>query len=112
MKILLPPFKSAEEIKEYKHTFITDDPAFGWSNFNGNLTDIIDETKLNGLKEKISGVKDADAIIVYGYGAAIPVLKELYDILFYADITQQQLLWQMWDGELIPFGQDQPRDYF
>lgn len=105
-------FKSPAEIEEYKKTFITDDPAFGWANDVGTITEIVDVAKLDAFRDKLSGSSDADAIIVCGYGSALPELFEEYDIRFYADMTQQQLLWQMWDGELMPFGENKPRNYF
>ena len=106
-------FKEKEEIASYKKTFITDDPAFGWSNTEGSIVDIIDTKKLDLLKERISKDKSADAIIIYGYGSSISELKDVSDIRFYADMTQQQLLWKMWDGQLIPFGREEvDKEYF
>ena len=54
---------------------------------------------------QLSGV---DAVIVYGPGAAIPELSDSYDLRFYFDKTRQPILWEMWDGKLIPFGWSEP----
>ncbi len=106
-------YKTFPEISAYKKKFLTDDHSFGWSNTEGRIIDIIDLSKLSLLKEKIGNCKDLDAIVVYGYGSAIQEISDEYDIRFYADMTQQQLLWQMWVSQLIPFGQDEPKsDYF
>ncbi len=85
-------FKKENQIKDYNKKFLTDDPAFGWSNTEGLIMDIIDSNKLEALKEKIRNNTSADIIIVYGYGATIAELKDEVDIRFYADMTQQQLL--------------------
>jgi hypothetical protein len=106
-------FKSKEDIDGYKKPFLTDDPAFGWSNTEGSIVDIVDHEKLNALKEKLQDSSNLDAIIVYGYGSMISEFTDEVDVCFFADMTQQQLLWKMWDGELVPFGEQQARkDYF
>jgi len=106
-------YKSPKEIEEYKKPFLTDDPGFGFSNTNGKIEDILDESKIAALKNKLEAGKEVDLEIVYGYGSAIAQMLDSYDALIYADNTQQQLLWQMWDGKLVPFGQDKPKkDYY
>jgi hypothetical protein len=106
-------FKGKDEINTYKKPFLTEDPGFGWSNTEGCIMDIVDVRKLDSLKEKIAKETSVDAIIVYGYGSTIAESKDYVDIRFYADMTQQQLLWKMWVGELVPFGQDKAKkDYF
>ncbi len=102
-------YKSKDEILEYKQKFITDDISFGYVNMDGEIADIICTDKLISLKEKIKSAKN---IVVYGYGTAIPTLFDAYTTTIYLDKTRQPLLWQMWDGNLIPFGEVQPRtDY-
>jgi len=102
-------FKSDDEIKEYKKTFITDDPSFGYVNRDGKIEDIMDDAKIEELKIKINeyrnnGSPELDAVVVYGPGSAIAALTDLYDSRFYFEMTRQPLLWQMWDGELVPLG--------
>ncbi len=106
-------FKTPEEITAYKKPFLTDDPGFGWSNTNGKMIDLIEMPKLVALKEKLKKAAGDDVILVYGYGVSVAGLADEFDIRIYADMTQQQLLWKMWDCNLIPFGQEvQKKDYF
>jgi len=100
-------YKSWEQIEEYKQEFITDDPAFGYCNMDGRIIDLMDPEKVAVLKTKL-----AKGIVVYGYGAAIPELFDSYAKTFYFDKTRQPMLWQMWDGKLIPFAAEAPKqDY-
>jgi len=46
-------YKSPKEIEEYKKPFLTDDPGFGFSNTNGKIEDILDESKISALKNKL-----------------------------------------------------------
>lgn len=96
-------FKPMDAIKEYKQEFITDDPAFGYCNMDGRITDLMDESKLAALGARLS-----KGVVVYGCGAAVPPLFDKMDTVFYMDKTRQPMLWQMWDGQLIPFGTDKP----
>jgi hypothetical protein len=105
-------FRSPSEIENYKKPFLTDDPGFGYSNTDGKLSDILDPDKVKALKIKLQQIKDVDLVIVYGYGATVVEMNDSYDILMYADMTQQQLLWQMWDGKLVPFGQEVPHSKY
>lgn len=104
-------FQSREEIAAYKQTFITNDPGFGYVNADGHIIDILDHKKLDNLKEQLGS--KADVIrVVYGYGSAVPLLEDQLDLVFYFDKTRQPLLWEMWDGKLIPFGKTAPKaDY-
>ncbi|MBU6411385.1 MAG: hypothetical protein KGR98_13450, partial [Verrucomicrobia bacterium] len=103
-------FRPAGEIEEYRRPFVTDDPSFGRVNSTGLLEDLLDPKKISELKSLLSrppAGKD-EALIVLGPGAAVPALEEHYGLRFYADFTMQPLLWQMWDGKLVPFGAGQP----
>ena len=100
-------FRSAEELAAYKKPFLTDDPGFGYCNMEGRLIDLMDSKRVAELKKSLK-----KGMVVHGYGAAIPELFDAYAVTYYLDKTRQPLLWQMWDGQLIPFGQDAPRsDY-
>lgn len=101
-------FQSPEQIAVYKQPFITDDPGFGYCNMDGRILDLIDPDKLVALRSKLKA-----GVVVYGCGAAIPELFDAYAATYYFDKTRQPLLWQMWDGKLVPFGQDEPNaNYF
>ena len=104
-------FKSYAEMKCYKQPNITDDPGFGYVNADGSIDDLMDAAKVEALVRQL---KDgaAQPVIVYGYGAAIEPLAECMDLVCYLDKTMQAMQWQMWDGNMIPFGMDRPdEDY-
>ena len=96
-------YKPIDEIDEYKREFITDDPSFGYCNMDGRIIDLMDAEKVSKLK---SGLSKGD--VVYGYGAAIPELFDSYSQTVYLDKTRQPVLWQMWDGKLVPFAREEP----
>ncbi len=96
-------YKDAAAIADYKQPFITDDPGFGYCNMEGRIIDLMDADKVAALKAELTA-----GVVVYGYGAAIPELFDGYDKTIYFDKTRQPMLWQMWDGKLIPFASDAP----
>ena len=110
-------FQANDIIKEYKQTFITEDPAFGWVNREGIIQEIMDQAKISELAIKLENVKkgkvsELSALIVFGSGSAISELDDVYDLKFYFDKTRQPLLWQMWDGKLVPCaGYEADKDY-
>lgn len=103
-------FKSIEELKKYKQPNITDDPGFGYVNSDGKIEDLMDDAKVDELCNKIKASNGV--IIVYGYGSATEKLIECMDTVIYFDKTMQSMQWQMWDGEMIPFGMDKPDDTY
>jgi hypothetical protein len=108
-------FKPIEFIESYQKKFETEDPSFGWVNSDGIIEDIMDVEKINKLKNKIQMYKGKSnsLVVVYGPGAAINILANEYDLIFYADFTMQPMLWQMWDGKLVPLGYKEPKkDYY
>ena len=108
-RAVLGAFKSREEIAAYKRGFTeTADPGFGVVNTDGHIIDLVSPEKLAALGAELAGVSGVDAVIVYGPGAAIPELSDSYDLRFYFDKTRQPILWEMWDGKLIPFGWSEP----
>jgi hypothetical protein len=111
-------FKPPDKIEAYKEPYFSDDPSFGIVNTDGMIRDIVDEAKLDELRSTLSTIQEENGVglqvfIVYGPGAAIPDLNDSYDLRFYFDTTKQSVLWKMWGGELIPFGQSHPKkDYW
>jgi hypothetical protein len=93
-----------DAIKQYKQKFITDDPGFGLVNMDGRFSDVMDKGKAASLKGEIG----KEPLVVFGPGAAFPELFSSYGKVFYCDKTRQPLLWQMWDGKLIPFAHEEP----
>jgi hypothetical protein len=103
-------YKAEADIENYRRPHVTDDPSFGFVNRNGALEDILDERKIAALQTRLAA-RSADgpaAIIVLGPGAGLTAGEGLFDLRFYADFTMQPLLWQMWDGQLVTFGRDEP----
>lgn len=99
-------FKPQEAIEDYQSPFLTDDPSFGWVNDKGVMEDLMDEDKIEEFKR--IGSETGKIIILFGYGAAVKSIATMAKLIFYFDFTMQPLLWQMWDGELVPFGSDVP----
>ncbi len=110
---ITPVFLPREQIDQYKRTFTeTDDPGFGVVNADGHIADLMAPEEVAALRAGLAHWQGLDAAIVYGAGAAVPELADLYDLVFYFDKTRQPILWDMWDGKLVPFGCDEPKqDY-
>jgi len=106
-------FRSREELAACKRAFTeTSDPGFGVVNTDGHIADLMAPDKVAALKADLAKASGSDAVIVYGPGAAVPALCDAYDLRVYFDKTRQPILWEMWDGKLIPFGWDEPKkDY-
>ena len=105
-------FKTASDIARYKQAFITDDPSFGYVNDDGDIQDIVDQAKLDDLRRRIQQQSLADGepavVVVYGPGAAVESMVDLYDAIVYVEKTRTGLLRDMWSGRIIPFGADVP----
>lgn len=99
-------FKSQKAIEDYQSPFVTDDPSFGWVNDKGVIEDLMDEDKIEKFKKE--GLEKGKKIILFGCGSSIKSIASMAKLIFYFDYTMQPLLWQMWDGELIPFGSNVP----
>lgn len=105
-------FVPSEQIAEYQSTYETDDPSFGWVNTDGVIADIMDESKIASVKSELQSGGQG-VTVVLGPGALIEELVDAYSVRVYADFTMQPMLWQMWDGELVPFGQTEPsKEYY
>lgn len=99
-------FVPAETRTAYKKPFITDDPAFGSVNENGRIEDLLDRGEIAALNEKFRST--GRDLLLYGCGAATVLLDPQPDVIVYCDKTRQPILWQMWEGKLVPFGSDKP----
>ena len=106
-------FQSRDAIDAYKRRFTeSDDPGFGVVNTDGHISDLLAPAKVEALRADLQGASGVDAVIVYGAGASVPELADAYDVCVYFDKTRQPILWEMWDGTLVPFGRDEPKaDY-
>ena len=106
---IVKAYVSSEKIAEYKKTYITDDPGFGYVNGEGRPEDIMDKSCVEALN---LSEKDNSVRIVYGSGAACEWLRDAFECIVFADITREPMLWQMWDGKLVPFGSEEAKaDY-
>jgi len=106
---IVKTYVSKAEIAAYKQTYITDDPGFGWVNSKGLPEDLMDMSKVQSLN--LNEAKNT-VRIVYGSGAVCSELRDCFECIVFADITREPMLWQMWDGKLVPFGSEEPsKDY-
>jgi len=98
-------FKSQEALDNYRATFLTDDPGFGWVNRAGALDDIIDPAACESVKTLIEKHKsEGKTVILIGNGAVHSSLRSVIDRVAYAEMTVEPMMWQMWDGRLHSFG--------
>lgn len=111
-------FKPAEDIENYKKPFLSEDPGFGIVNTTGRIEDLFEGNLSGKLVEELAAYKtrtdgEVDALIVYGCGSSAPSVSMLYDLRLYFDTTKQSVLWNMWGGNLVPFGFEGPKkDYW
>ena len=64
-----------DPVTAYKQAFTeTDDPGFGVRNTDGHIVDLMVSERVEALAADLQSPSDADAVIVYGPGAAIPRL--------------------------------------
>jgi hypothetical protein len=94
------------DLADYRKPFVGEDPSFGWVNKEGTLSDVLDAAAVNALAERLTLTAPGALSIVAGPGAAIPELAGKAGLVAYADFTMQPTLWQMWGGDLVPFGRD------
>ncbi len=96
-----------KDIGDYRKKFVGEDPSFGWVNGDGVLHDILERDAVRILAATISQDADKGELhVVLGPGAAIEELRACGGVVVYADFTMQPLLWQMWGGGLVPFGNE------
>lgn len=103
-------YKTQEEIAEYKQTYVTDDPGFGYVNDSGMISDLLNMEEVKKLNAQLADAKTP--ILVFGPGASVPELRGAYGKVFYLDTTMQRLELKMWEGQLVPFGCTQPPEYY
>ena len=99
-------FKPLAEVKVFKQPNITDDPGFGYVNGTNVLEDLLDPRKVEQVVDQLKANKSV--LILYGYGAACEPFRPYLDEIIYADKTLQTMLWQLWDGKLVPLATNEP----
>lgn len=89
-------YKSPSQIEKMIHPFLSSDSSFGYA-FNGKLDSFLNSRSIKDLKKKLKNCKKKSknnsfkVIISFGYGSAIPLLRKLYDQIFYFDLTREEL---------------------
>ncbi|MBW2144104.1 MAG: class I mannose-6-phosphate isomerase [Deltaproteobacteria bacterium] len=101
-------YKPPEEIDKMIPSDKKADKTFGRI-FRGKLEDLLDENRINGLKERFEKYKkkppkSPEAILCFGPGAACKPLRRLYDIIFYRDITREEITRRNKKGRVASFG--------
>ena len=99
-------FYPSHILRQYKQQYITNDAAFGFVNADGRVEELLDPAKIAELREELAAAKGNT--ILYGGAAATSLLMNEIDLVLYFDKTRQPILWQMWEGSLVPFGADEP----
>lgn len=92
-------YKPAKEIERIVNPLLTSDTFFGRI-FDGHLEDLLDESRICSLKEKFKGCRKKKGksdsslrivVICHGFGAANRLLRNLYDFIFFVDVTREEL---------------------
>ncbi|MDH5771377.1 MAG: hypothetical protein OEZ25_08850, partial [Candidatus Bathyarchaeota archaeon] len=103
-------YKSPAEIEKIVTPFLTNDPDFGFV-FKERLEYFLDLTSLKELREKLKKYKSKKStkqspagVVCFGCGAAIPLLKNLYDFVFYIDLTREELFNRSLRKPIFPLG--------
>jgi len=99
-------YKKPSEIEEMTRPCLDSDPDFGFV-FKGRLRDFFDINLLKMLEKKIKSYrrkKFGNVLICYGTGAVLPFLRRLYDLIFYVDITREELIRRCEEKKVFPLG--------
>jgi len=83
-------YKDPNNIWDIIQPFISFDPHFG-KMFKGKLEDLLDEEKIEIIKKTINKT-NKEVIIVYGCGSVNNYMNNEYDLIFYSDVTHENLL--------------------
>jgi len=95
-------YKSSDEIEEMVSFLLTDDPLFGIV-FNGRIDNFFDEKKVKELRKSLKTVKE-NVVICFGCGAANKWLIDLYDFIFYIDVTREEVGKRSKRNQVYPIG--------
>jgi len=102
-------YKSPSEIKKIAAPFLTNDPSFGFV-FNKRLENFLNSVRLQELRKRLKNYKRKSTgpllagVMCFGCGAAIPRLRKLYDLIFYMDLTREELLNRSLKKPVYPLG--------
>ncbi len=104
--------KSSEELdKQFEENLPVDlekDPVqlFGRL-FDGEFEDLIDNQKLENLRQTLNTVKsenEGEVVIVYGCGSTINALRPFYDLICYFDVSPKNVMLRARRGEFANIG--------
>jgi len=93
-------YKPLSENEKIINPYLSGDPFFGRI-FDGHLEDFLDNNKIDALQGKLKSYKSKEAestayspqaVVCYGCGAANSFLRELFDFVFYMDITREEFV--------------------
>jgi mannose-6-phosphate isomerase len=101
-------FKSPGTIERLVLPAMTQEKTFGRI-FGGKLEDFLDNDRISDLQERFARYKKQQprsprVILCFGSGAACRPLRGLYDILFYRDITREEITRRSSRGLVLPLG--------
>lgn len=103
-------YKQISEIERMVASCLNMDLHFG-SVFKGRLRDFFWTDRIRALRAELKNCRRKkrgdlcpDVVICYGTGAAIPLLRPLYDLVFYIDITREEVLKRLENGKVFPLG--------
>ena len=101
-------YKSHLEMEKLLSLYKGNDETFGRI-FGGKLENLLVEGRINGLKELFENYlkkksRLPKALICFGPGSACRQLRGLYDIIFYRDITREEITRRNAKGLVAPLG--------
>ena len=101
-------YQSPRAIERLVRPTMTRDKTFGRI-FRGKLEDFLDQDRVAGLRERLARSKKQRSrsprlILCFGSGAACKPLRSLYDMVFYRDITREEITRRSSRGLVLPLG--------
>jgi mannose-6-phosphate isomerase class I len=101
-------YKSPRAIERLVGPAMTREKTFGRV-FKGKLEDFLDEDRISGLQERFyryrkQRPRSPRVVLCFGSGAACRPLRGLYDIIFYRDITREEITKRSYGGLVLPLG--------
>jgi mannose-6-phosphate isomerase class I len=101
-------YKTPKTIEKLVGPSMTEEKTFGRL-FKGKLEDFLDEDRVAGLQERFAGYKKQHprtprVILCFGSGAACRPLRTLYDLVFFRDITREEINKRSSKGLVLPLG--------
>lgn len=99
-------FKQSKEIETIVNPYITFDPHFAKLWTEGNFYLLFNSDKIQEIKNRLEKNKtEKDKLVIaFNYGSALKVLVDLYDYIFYIDITRQEQLRRLDNGAVKNLG--------